>query len=56
MANVLDHKNEIVFGNEKKSGPEWMDGWLDGWVVVKAVLRIAYNNQKLQITRKLMYV
>ena len=27
----------------------WMDGWMDGWigcVRVKAVLRIAYSNQK----------
>jgi hypothetical protein len=24
------------------------DGWVDGWVGVKAVLRIAYNNQKLK--------
>jgi hypothetical protein len=24
----------------------WMDGWVDGWVGVKAVLRIAYSNQK----------
>jgi hypothetical protein len=23
-----------------------MDGWVDGWVGVKAVLRIAYSNQK----------
>jgi hypothetical protein len=23
-----------------------MDGWMDGWVGVKAVLRIAYSNQK----------
>jgi hypothetical protein len=22
-------------------------GWVDGWVEVKAVLRIAYSNQKL---------
>jgi hypothetical protein len=30
--------------------PGWMDGWMDGWVgggmEVKAVLRIAYSNQK----------
>jgi hypothetical protein len=30
--------------------PGWMDGWVggwvDGWVEVKAVLRIAYSNQK----------
>jgi hypothetical protein len=25
-----------------------MDGWMGGWVGVKAVLRIAYSNQKLQ--------
>jgi hypothetical protein len=29
----------------------WMDGWMGGWVgwwvSVKAVLRIAYSNQKL---------
>jgi hypothetical protein len=24
----------------------WMVGWVDGWVGVKAVLRIAYSNQK----------
>jgi hypothetical protein len=24
----------------------WMDGWMDGWIEVKAVLRIAYSNQK----------
>jgi hypothetical protein len=27
-----------------------MDGWMDGWVEVKAVLRIAYSNQKLRQT------
>jgi hypothetical protein len=26
----------------------WMDGWMDGWMEVKAVLRIAYSNQKLE--------
>jgi hypothetical protein len=25
---------------------EWMGGWVDGWMDVKAVLRIAYSNQK----------
>jgi hypothetical protein len=25
----------------------WMDGWMGGWVGVKAVLRIAYSNQKI---------
>jgi hypothetical protein len=29
--------------------PGWMDGWMDGWVGVKAVLRIAYSNQKQRI-------
>jgi hypothetical protein len=24
----------------------WMDGWMGGWVGVKAVLRIAYSDQK----------
>jgi hypothetical protein len=24
----------------------WMGGWVGGWVGVKAVLRIAYSNQK----------
>jgi hypothetical protein len=24
----------------------WMGGWMGGWVGVKAVLRIAYSNQK----------
>jgi hypothetical protein len=26
--------------------PGWVDGWMGGWVGVKAVLRIAYSNQK----------
>jgi hypothetical protein len=26
--------------------PGWMDGWVGEWVEVKAVLRIAYSNQK----------
>jgi hypothetical protein len=25
-----------------------MGGWMDGWVEVKAVLRIAYSNQKYE--------
>jgi hypothetical protein len=25
----------------------WVGGWMDGWMGVKAVLRIAYSNQKL---------
>jgi hypothetical protein len=24
----------------------WMGGWVDGWMEGKAVLRIAYSNQK----------
>ena len=24
----------------------WMEGWMEGWVDLKAVLRIAYSNQK----------
>jgi hypothetical protein len=27
--------------------PGWVGGWVDGWMGVKAVLRIAYINQKL---------
>jgi hypothetical protein len=26
----------------------WVGGWVGGWVEVKAVLRIAYSNQKQQ--------
>ena len=25
----------------------WMDGWVGGWMEVKAGLRIAYSNQKV---------
>jgi hypothetical protein len=25
----------------------WIGGWMGGWMEVKAVLRIAYSNQKL---------
>jgi hypothetical protein len=28
------------------SSCSWVGGWVDGWVEVKAVLRIAYSNQK----------
>jgi hypothetical protein len=31
----------------------WVDGWVDGWVGVKAVLRIAYSNQKFIAVQKL---
>jgi hypothetical protein len=27
-----------------------MDGWVDGWMEVKAVLRIAYSNQKSELS------
>ena len=26
----------------------WMGGWMDGWMDVKAVIRIAYSNQKTE--------
>ena len=29
-----------------RSKTVFLDGWIDGWVAVKAVLRIAYSNQK----------
>jgi hypothetical protein len=32
----------------------WMGGWMDGWVGVKAVLRIAYSNQKFDKVRLLL--
>jgi hypothetical protein len=25
----------------------WVDGWMGGWIEVKAILRIAYSNKKL---------
>jgi hypothetical protein len=28
----------------------FLGGWMDGWVEVKAVLRIAYSNQKRSST------
>jgi hypothetical protein len=34
-------------GAPKIHVPGWMGGWMDGWMGVKAVLRIAYSNQKL---------
>jgi hypothetical protein len=27
--------------------PGWVGGWMGGWMEVKAVLRIAYSNQKM---------
>jgi hypothetical protein len=32
----------------------WMDGWVGGWMGVKAILRIAYSNQKLLVALKLL--
>jgi hypothetical protein len=26
--------------------PGWVGGWVDGWMGIKAILRIAYNNQQ----------
>ena len=37
----------------KKYGPGWVDGWMDGWMDVKAVLRIAYSNQKTKFFLKI---
>jgi hypothetical protein len=31
-----------------------MDGWMGGWMEVKAVLRIAYSKQKMNIYSKLI--
>ena len=33
----------------------WMDGWMGGWMDVKAVLRIAYSNQKTRYPSYLGY-
>jgi hypothetical protein len=32
-----------------------MDGWMNGWMDVKAVLGIAYSNQKLFSLKVLVY-
>jgi hypothetical protein len=29
----------------------WVGGWMDGWMEVKAVLRIAYSNQKQSLSK-----
>ena len=29
----------------------WVDGWMDGWMGVKAGLRIAYSNQKSNLSQ-----
>jgi hypothetical protein len=31
----------------------WMGRWMDGWVGVKAVLRIAYSNQKFNKQKRI---
>ena len=31
----------------------WKGGWMDGWMGGKAGLRIAYSNQKLEISPKM---
>ena len=41
-------ENDIVFVNERLVLSGWMAKWMDEWVCVKAVLRIAYSNQKLR--------
>ena len=53
VAEVLQFKNDIVFTSEKSVVlEEWvMGGWMDGWMGVKAVLRIAYSNQKNLLKR-----
>jgi hypothetical protein len=33
----------------------WVGGWMDGWMVVKAVLKIAYSNQKLALKKDLTF-
>ena len=47
MANV-DYENDIVFVNKKVLSwvDGWVDVWMDGWVSIRAILRIAYSNQK----------
>ena len=34
------------FNQWKESSPGMMNGWMGGWMEVKAILRIAYSNQK----------
>jgi hypothetical protein len=43
-------------GAPKIHVPGWMDGWVGEWVGVKAVLRIAYSNQKMRKGEKLFYL
>jgi hypothetical protein len=30
----------------------WVGGWVGGWIEVKAVLRIAYSNEKFEVVLK----
>ena len=39
-------RNEPGWVEKLKIVYSWKDGWMDGWMGVKAVLRIAYSNQK----------
>ena len=49
MAHINQQKRE-------KAIPSWMDGWMDGWMHVKAILRIAYSNQKKSLKEWLMAI
>ena len=49
---VQHYENDISLHKmvwQDKCSPGRVDGWLDGWICVKAVLRIAYGNQNLEI-------
>ena len=35
--------------DEKKHAPGWVGEWMFGWMELKAVLRIAYSNQKVVV-------
>ena len=30
-----------------RKSPGWVDGWVNGWVGVRAILRSAYSNEKV---------
>ena len=32
----------------------WMEGWVGGWMGVKAILRIAYGNQQIDLITMLL--
>ena len=32
----------------------FLEGWVGGWMEVKAVLKIAYNNQKVNVSSQKM--